>query len=164
MARTVAGQSATQTCFARCRHRLWRRYWATASRADNQVTREQIRAVPGNVKIHLKVTRCAEKAGSHCGELQDPCRADGRCVAVDLPFVSESWPASRANKAHDRLCEKAQADGVALDFVLCDLTHTFAARMQEGIDLATLAKILGHNSIRIVERYVHPTDENRKSA
>jgi site-specific recombinase XerD len=35
---------------------------------------------------------------------------------------------------------------------------------EEGIDLATLAKILGHNSIRIVERYVHPTDEHKKSA
>ena len=41
----------------------------------------------------------------------------------------------------------------------------FATRMaEEGIDLATRAKILGHNSIRIVERYVHPTDEHRKSA
>jgi hypothetical protein len=35
---------------------------------------------------------------------------------------------------------------------------------EEGIDLATLAKILGHNSIRIVERYVHPTDEHKKNA
>jgi site-specific recombinase XerD len=35
---------------------------------------------------------------------------------------------------------------------------------EEGIDLATLAKILGHNSIRIVERYVHPTDEHKKTA
>jgi hypothetical protein len=40
-----------------------------------------------------------------------------------------------------------------------------ATRMaQEGIDLATLAKILGDNSIRIVERYVHPAVEHRKSA
>jgi integrase len=72
---------------------------------------------------------------------------------------------TRVNNAHDRLCEKAQADGVALDFVLYDLRHTFAGtHAQEGIDLATLAKILGHNSIRIVERYGHPTDEHRKSA
>lgn len=35
---------------------------------------------------------------------------------------------------------------------------------QEGIDLATRAKILGHKSIRIVERYVHPTDERKKNA
>jgi|ERR1700677_1119534 hypothetical protein len=43
--------------------------------------------------------------------------------------------------------------------------HTFATRIaDEGIDLATLADILGHNSIRIVERYVHPTDEHKKSA
>jgi site-specific recombinase XerD len=49
--------------------------------------------------------------------------------------------------------------------VLYDFRHTFATRMAEvGIDLATLAKILGHNSIRIVERYVHPTAEHTKSA
>jgi hypothetical protein len=35
---------------------------------------------------------------------------------------------------------------------------------EEGIDFATLAKILRHNSIRIVERYVHPTDEHKRSA
>jgi integrase len=72
---------------------------------------------------------------------------------------------ARMNNAHDRLCEVAQADGVALGLVLYDLRHTFATRSApEEIDLATLAKILGHNSIRIVERYLHPTDEHRKSA
>jgi site-specific recombinase XerD len=35
---------------------------------------------------------------------------------------------------------------------------------QAGIDLATLAAILGHNSIRIVQRYVHPTAEHKKTA
>jgi hypothetical protein len=35
---------------------------------------------------------------------------------------------------------------------------------QAGIDLATLAAILGHNSIRMVGRYVHPTEEHQRTA
>jgi site-specific recombinase XerD len=52
-----------------------------------------------------------------------------------------------------------------LNFVLYDFRHTFATGMaQAGIDLATLAVILGHNSIRIVQRYVHPTADHKQQA
>lgn len=66
----------------------------------------------------------------------------------------------RLNNAHDAVCKKA-----GLAFVLYDFRHTFATRMaQAGVDLATLASILGHSSIRIVQRYVHPTAEHKKAA
>jgi hypothetical protein len=35
---------------------------------------------------------------------------------------------------------------------------------QSGIDLATLAAILGHNSLPIVQKYVHPTAEHKREA
>jgi site-specific recombinase XerD len=71
----------------------------------------------------------------------------------------------RLNGAHDRVCRKARETGISLDFVLYDFRHTFATRLaQAGIDLATLAAILGHSSIRIVQRYVHPTAEHKRGA
>ena len=78
---------------------------------------------------------------------------------------SPGQPVSRLNGAHDRVCATALQDGICLAFVLYDFRHTFATRMaQAGIDLATLAAILGHSSIRIVQRYVHPTAEHKRSA
>jgi integrase len=71
----------------------------------------------------------------------------------------------RLNSAHDRLCEKSKEDGTIISFVLYDFRHTFATRMaQAGVDLATLAAILGHNSLRIVQKYVHPTADHKRRA
>lgn len=72
---------------------------------------------------------------------------------------------NRLNSAHDRLLERANEEGVEFLFVLYDFRHTFATRMaQAGIDLKTLAEILGHNSLRSVQKYVHPTPEHKKNA
>jgi integrase len=94
----------------------------------------------------------------------------GRRMLGDSPWVfpSKRKPGKhigRLNSTHDRLIEKAAKEGVTINWVIYDFRHSFATGMaQAGIDLATLAAILGHNSIRLVQKYVHPTAEHKKSA
>jgi hypothetical protein len=59
------------------------------------------------------------------------------------------------------LIDKALGDRALLALSGTPSRHAWPRR---GVDLATLAKILGHNSIRVVDPYVHPTDEHKKSA
>jgi site-specific recombinase XerD len=35
---------------------------------------------------------------------------------------------------------------------------------QAGVDFATLAAILGHSSLRVVQKYVHPTADHKRRA
>lgn len=72
---------------------------------------------------------------------------------------------ARVNGQHDKVCADARRAGIALNFVLYDLRHTWATRMAQcGTDIPTLAAMLGHNSIRIVQKYVHPTADHKKAA
>lgn len=69
------------------------------------------------------------------------------------------------NSAHDRIVVQAEKEGVEISFVPYDLRHTFATRVaQAGIDITTLAALLGHGSLRCVHKYVHPTADHKKSA
>jgi len=50
-------------------------------------------------------------------------------------------------------------------FRIYDLKHTFATRAVEaGVDLVTLAALLGHSKIQMVLRYAHPTKEHQAQA
>jgi excisionase family DNA binding protein len=58
-------------------------------------------------------------------------------------------------------CGKAKLTGVTLH----TLRHTAGSLMVEsGIDLPTVAKILGHSTIQMTMRYCHPTSENMRRA
>ncbi len=71
----------------------------------------------------------------------------------------------RINSAHDRVVANAAKKGIQFNFVPYDLRHTFATRAAESnVDLGTLAALLGHASIRCVQKYVHISAEHKKSS
>lgn len=94
----------------------------------------------------------------------------GRRMAGNSPWLfpskrTKNQHIGRLNSAHDRLVAKAAEDGVVIDWVLYDFRHSFATAAAQGnMDLATLAAILGHGSLRSIQKYVHPIAEHKKSA
>jgi integrase len=65
-------------------------------------------------------------------------------------------------KGHDAAIRRA---GIKEHFRLYDLRHTFATRAaQAGVDVLTLASLLGHTAVQMTMRYVHPTDQHKREA
>ena len=71
-------------------------------------------------------------------------------------------PIRSVRKAHDAAVRRA---GIQEHFRLYDLRHTYATRAaQAGVDVLTLAALLGHTTVQMTSRYVHPTDQHKREA
>jgi integrase len=71
-------------------------------------------------------------------------------------------PIGSVRKAHDAAVRRA---GIPEPFRLYDLRHTYASRAaMAGVDLPTLAALLGHSTIQMTMRYVHPAEEHKREA
>ena len=65
-------------------------------------------------------------------------------------------------KAHKAAIRRAK---IVPPFRLYDLRHTYASRaVMAGVDLPTLAALLGHTSVQMTMRYVHPAEEHKREA
>jgi integrase len=91
----------------------------------------------------------------------------GRAASVNSRYafpspVNPDRPIARVHKAHYGAVARA---GIKQRFVLYDLRHTYASRaVMAGVDLPTLAALLGHASILMTMRYVHPAEEHKREA
>ena len=70
-------------------------------------------------------------------------------------------PIVKLNNAHNAAIKRA----VLKKFRLYDCRHTFASRLaMEGVDLVTLAALLGHAKLAMVLRYAHASEQNKFEA
>jgi integrase len=70
-------------------------------------------------------------------------------------------PIIKVNNAHASALERSKVKR----FRIYDLRHTFATRATEaGVDLVTLAALLGHSRVQMVMRYSHPSEEHQFAA
>lgn len=70
-------------------------------------------------------------------------------------------PIIKVNNAHTATLRRS---GVRR-FRLYDLRHTWATRAaMAGVDLVTLAAMIGHSRVQMVMRYAHPTEEHQFNA
>jgi integrase len=120
------------------------------------------------VKGYIQIPHAKTAAARRRLRLTAPAIAvlSGRMSATTSPYMfpcesDSSRPLPKVNNAHDR----AVRDSKVPLFRLYDLRHTWATRAaMSGIDLVTLAAMLGHSRIQMVLRYAHPTQDHQTQA
>ena len=108
------------------------------------------KAAKRKVPLSEKATAVlAKRLAAVKGDYLFPGRGEG-----DTPIV-------KVNNAHTATVKRS---GVRT-FRLYDLRHTWATRAtMAGVDLVTLAAMLGHSRVQMVMRYAHPTEEHQFNA
>jgi integrase len=118
-------------------------------------------------------------------KLKEFCERLGKRLKMDPEKIAERerqksafvFPARRLGKrghrhislsglenCHNDVLEACKKKGKAIPFVLYDLRHTLATRAaQNGMPLPTLMSVLGHSSLRQVQKYVHPTQDHQQA-
>jgi integrase len=90
---------------------------------------------------------------------------ENRWLAAGKPEIGFVWPRETGSGyIHDETVRRAHLKVVEAakirHFVLYSIRHTFLTRLgQSGCDAWTLARIAGHNSIKVSSRYVHPNED-----
>jgi integrase len=130
-----------------------------------RLRREDVHLEEGYLRVPFGKTRAARRT--------IPLNRDARLLLADrlsklgtevYAFPSKrdwSKPMAQISNTHARTVKRAGLPW----FRLYDCRHSFATRaVQSGMDLPTLATLLGHAKLNMVLRYAHPTPEHQRLA
>jgi integrase len=118
--------------------------------------------------VHKEAIVIAVLDGS--GKLVMETILEARWEKGNKPEEGWAWPAptKSGHAEHDSIRvqhKNAIKASKVVKFVVYSFRHTFLTRLGEsGCDTWTLARIAGHSSIKMSERYVHPSNDAVLSA
>ncbi|MCP4372752.1 MAG: site-specific integrase, partial [Deltaproteobacteria bacterium] len=97
------------------------------------------------------------------GVLQKKSGEKVRSIKNDLVFTSNAG--TKINKRNlIRAFAYALERARIVDFTFHCLRHTFATRLtQNGVDLYSISKLLGHKTIKMTQRYSHHCSDSLRS-
>lgn len=84
-------------------------------------------------------------------------KSKARKLKTKLVFPNaalKKWDKSNLGKTFRRVLDKAKIEY----FRFHDLCHTFGSRLaQAGLDINTIARLMGHKDLKMTQRYIHHT-------
>nr|MDQ3818777.1 site-specific integrase [Acidobacteriota bacterium] len=129
-----------------------------------RIRRDNVHLERGYVFNPYGKTKAAKRKIPLTGRAQEVLRRRLAKVKGEYLFPGRGisdQPIVKVNNAHVSTIERC---GVRR-FRLYDLRHTWATRAaMAGVDLVTLAAMLGHSRVQMVMRYAHPTEEHQFNA
>jgi integrase len=151
-------------------------------KGKTKAARRTLRLTSGSFEVLKRRIQESEKSEA---KLRDLCERVAKRLKIEPEKVAERerlrslyvFPARKSGKGgkghislsglencHNDVLHLCKEKGRTIPFVLYDLRHTFATRAaQEGMPLPTLASVLGHSSLRQVQKYVHPTQDHQQA-
>jgi integrase len=127
---------------------------------DIELAADRLHVRRGKTKAAKRRIRLTKAAKFILKRLNEECKDQQRPYL--FPHADDpTQPVPKMNSAHDRAVKSSKV----APFRLYDLRHTWATRASEaGVDLVTLAAMLGHSKINMVLRYAHPTQAHQTAA
>ncbi len=126
-------------------------------RCDINLENNYLQITKGKTKSSIRRVYLTDKARRVIESRMNKFKGENLFPAQDVDF---SAPTPSLNHKHAKVMNELK-----FDFRLYDCRHTFATRaVEQDINLVTLSAMLGHASLRMVMRYAHPSENQKRDA